>query len=74
MGIKRKVIPVSNSASGKMYEEVEEELHTFLTAELDGEWFALCVAAKISQKTVNLFYQAWCTPQITETGEPMLTF
>ena len=50
MGIKCKVTPVSNLAPGKMYEEVEEELHilNFRT-----RWWVVSfvLATKVSQKT-----------------------
>jgi hypothetical protein len=46
-----------------------EKIHTFLNSELDaGEWLASCLAIKVSHRIVNLFHQARCTPQVTETG------
>jgi hypothetical protein len=57
----------------KMYEKADEELHTFLTSELDtGEWLDSCLATKVSKKTVNVYYQACCTLQFAATGEPVL--
>ena len=57
-----------------MYKEVEEELHTFLTSELDaGERLASCLAIKVFQKNVNLLHQAQCTLQVADTGESVFT-